>query len=423
MMLFAYYRRYSAEIILLSVPIIKQNRQKEKAMDFYSKALDIKDEIVAHRRIIHKNAESGNFVPKTVEYIAQTLKSYGIHWRMCAGGVTATVGSGNPVILLRADMDALPMKEQSGESFASVTNSAHTCGHDMHAAMLLGAAKLLKQQEKHLCGTVKFMFQPGEETLSGCRDMLKNGLLQNPKPQAALALHTAAGSMPPGTFIFNDSGAMMLSADNFTVNIKGKGGHGAYPHLACNPITTAAQLYMALQSIADSEVPPDKTCIVSVCQLCAGDSGNIIPDSAVIKGAVRTDDERVCQHIKQRMEQLVHSISGGYNTVATVQWTEGAPALKCDRDVTAAMVGYIGEMEIPHKKFADGMQASASDDFAFIAQKIPSAYIWLSAGFDSDKGKYTAHNPKVCFNEDALPIGAAVYAHCAARWMTENFGR
>ena len=191
-------------------------------MDFYSKVQDIKDEIVTHRRFLHKNAESGNYTPVAAEYITNILKSYGIHSQLCANGVTATVGSGGPVILLRADMDALPMVEQSGESFASTTNASHACGHDMHAAILLGASKLLKQQEKYLNGTVKFMFQPGEETLSGCKTMLEAGVLQNPVPRAALALHTAAGNMLPGTFMYNAGGVMMLSADNFTINIKGK---------------------------------------------------------------------------------------------------------------------------------------------------------------------------------------------------------
>ena len=392
-------------------------------MDFYSEALDMKDEIVAHRRFMHKNAESGNCTPITADYILNTLKNYGIPSQLCGNGVTATVGSGNPVILLRADMDALPMAEQSGEKFASGTKSAHTCGHDMHAAMLLGASKLLKMQEKRLCGTVKFMFQPGEEILSGCKAMMENGVLQNPVPQAAFALHTAAGGMLPGTFMYNADKALMLSADNFEVTIKGKGGHGAYPNLAVDPINAAVHIYTALQSLAGREVAADNVCVVTMGQFIAGESDNIIPDNAVMKGALRTDDESVRNFVKKRIEEIAQLTARCFGASAAVSWAGGAPALNCDSGLVSEMTGYIKELPIPDVKFIGNMQATASEDFAYIAQKIPSAYIYLSAGFDDERGKYTAHNPKVCFNEEALPIGAAVYAHCAARWLTENYGR
>lgn len=392
-------------------------------MDFYREALNIKDEIVAHRRFMHKNAESGGCTPITADYILNTLKNYGIPSQLCGNGVTATVGSGSPVILLRADMDALPMAEQSGETFSSATKSAHTCGHDMHAAMLLGAAKLLKMQEKQLCGTIRFMFQPGEEILSGCRSMIKNGILQNPAPQAAFALHTAAGGMLPGTFMYNADEALMLSADNFEIAIKGKGGHGAYPDLAVDPINAAVHIYTALQSLAGREIAADKICIVTMGQFIAGESGNIIPDDAVIKGALRTDDESVRSFAKKRIEEIVQFTAQCFGASAAVSWTGGAPALNCDGGLVNEMTGYIKELPIPDAKFIGNMQAAASEDFAYIAQKIPSAYIYISAGFDDERGKYTAHNPRVCFNEDALPVGAAVYAHCASRWLTENYGR
>lgn len=392
-------------------------------MDFYSEALNIKDEIVFHRRFLHKNAEIGNCMPIATDYITKTLKSYGIPSQLCGNGVTATVGSGSPVILLRADMDALPMAEQSGEKFASATKSAHTCGHDMHAAMLLGAAKLLKMQEKQLCGTVKLMFQPGEEILGGCRNMIENGVLQNPVPYAAMALHTAAGGMLPGVFMYNSNSVMMLSADNFTIEIKGKGGHSAYPNLAVDPINAAIHIYIALQSIVTKEIAPEKTGALTIGQFCAGESGNVIPDSAIIKGTLRTDEETVRSHIKKRIEQCVQLTAQSFGASANIRWTTAAPVLKCDNSLVNEMVGYIKALSLDGAEFIDGMRATASEDFAYVAQKIPSAYIYLSAGFDDERGKYTAHNPKVRFNEDALPIGAAVYAHCASKWLTENFGR
>jgi len=392
-------------------------------MDFYSQAVEIKDEIVFHRRFLHKNAESGNFVPKGMEYIANTLKNYGIPSQLCGNGITATVGSGNPVILLRADVDALPMEEKSGESLASTTKAAHTCGHDVHAAMLLGAAKLLKQQEKHLNGTVKFMFQPGEEILAGCKNMLENGLLQNPVPSAALALHTAAGNMIPGTFMYNGGDVMMLSADNFTITIKGRGGHGAYPQLTADPVNAGVHIYSALQSLVCCEVSADKMCVVSVGSFHAGDSGNIIPDSAVMQGAVRTDDEATRRFVTKRMGEIVQLAARCFGCTAELVMTSSAPALVCDEKLTQDIVGYIETLPLPSKNFVSDIKAAASEDFAYVAQMRPSAYIYLSAGFDDERGNFTAHNPKVRFNENVLPVGAAVYAHCAANWLKDNFGK
>lgn len=389
-------------------------------MDFYAKAVGIKKELVAHRRYLHKNAETGLVMPKAVEYITQKLKEYGLSPQNCGGGVTAAIGNGKPVILLRADMDALPMKEKSGEIFASVTENAHTCGHDMHAAMLLGAAKLLKGYENKLNGTVKFMFQPGEEILQGCKNMTDSGVLQNPKPDAALCFHTGAGRILPGTFMYNANGVMMSSADNFTITVKGRGGHSAYRHLTLDPINAAVHIYMALQSFMCTEIPPDKNCTVTIGKFAAGDSGNIIPDTAVMQGSVRAKDNATRQLVLKRLPQIVHFTVQSYGLEAETEWTCGTPALQCDKVFTEKIVEYIDKLNIPDKKFIPDTAANASEDFAYIAQCIPSAYIYISAGFEDERGKYVAHNPQVRFNEDCLPTGAAAYAQCAAMWLEDN---
>ena len=390
-------------------------------MDYYKQALEIKDEIITHRRFFHTNAEVGMDTPKAVEYITKTLESYGIKSQICAGGVTALIGGGEPVILLRADMDALPMEEQSGEIFASDTaKTAHTCGHDMHAAMLLGAAKLLKNNEDSFNGTVKLMFQPGEEILQGCKAMIAKGLLNNPVPSVALALHTGAGRILPGTFMYNSKEAMMASADNFTITVKGKGGHGAYQHLTVDPVNIAVHIYTALQSLVCIESPAGKMCRISIGCFSAGNEGNIIPETAHLKGSLRTDDENCRRHIRHRMEEITIKTAESFNGMAKVEFTSGTPALKCDKDFTEKVVKYIDELNIPDAKFVPDIKAGASEDFAYIATEVPSAYIYLSSGFDDARGEYTAHNPKVRFNEDCLPIGAAVYAQCADRWLKEN---
>lgn len=206
-------------------------------MNYYERALELKDETIANRRHIHKNAETGLDLPKTKAYVMEKLTEYGLEPKDCGYGVTATLGKGGKVLLLRADMDALPMPEESGEEFACPTGKeAHTCGHDFHAAMLLTAAKMLKEKEDTLEGTIKFMFQPAEETFEGSKNMIENGILENPPVDAALAYHVSPGKMPIGLFMYNDKDTMMYSVDGFKITIHGKGSHGAYPHVGVDPI-------------------------------------------------------------------------------------------------------------------------------------------------------------------------------------------
>ena len=234
-------------------------------MDYYKRALELNDETVKNRRYFHTNAETGLHMPMACAYVMDKLTKYGLTPSRCGEGVTATVGNGGKVLLLRADMDALPMPEESGLPFACPTGKeAHACGHDFHAAMLLTAAKMLKENEAELKGTVKFMFQPAEETFEGSKNMIEHGILENPKVDAALAYHVSPGQMPVGIYMYNSTGTMMYSVDGFHIEIKGKGSHGAYPQNSIDPINIAAHVYLALQSIIAREVDRDKPLIIAV---------------------------------------------------------------------------------------------------------------------------------------------------------------
>lgn len=391
-------------------------------MDFYRRALELNKETVAHRRYLHTNAESGMDLPVTKEYIWQKLTEYGIAPQHCGKGITALIGRGEPVILLRADMDALPMAEENSEDFASRTDSAHTCGHDFHAAMLLCAAKLLKEKEASLCGTVKIIFQPGEEILQGCQNMIENGVLENPRPDCAFALHVAAGRLPLGVFMYNSKGAMMNSADNFRITVKGKGGHGAYPDLAIDPVNIAVHIYIALQSLIATEAVPTAARTLTVGRFAAGDSLNIIPDTAVMEGSVRTDDPICRSRLKRRIEEIVYGTAKTFGGSAAISWLASVPPLLCSRSFTEQMVKYMLELPVPANTPVADMQASASEDFACIAEKLPAAMFYISAGYEDERGDYSAHNPKVLFNEEVCAVGAAAYAHCAARWL-EEYGK
>lgn len=387
-------------------------------MNMYQRALELKETTIAHRRYFHTNAEPGLNTPKACAYITKTLTEYGLSPVPCGHGVTATVGSGSPCLLLRADMDALPMPEESGEPFACPTGTeAHTCGHDLHSAMLLTAAKLLKEREAHLQGTVKFMFQPAEETFEGARDMIEHGILQNPDVDAAMALHVCSGQMPLGLYMYNAASTMMASVDGFRIILRGKGAHGAYPQNAIDPINMAVHVYLGLEALIAREATPEKMCVLTVGKFQAGTAPNIIPEEAVLEGTLRTNDKDNRALLVRRIREVAEGVAKVYGGRAELEVLSAVPPLVCDRALTEEMVSYVPELGIPGATPHAGIFASASEDFAVVADKVPSVFMHISAGFPDERGQYPAHNPKVLFNEDALPMGAAIYAGCAEKWL------
>ena len=348
------------------------------------RAQELKQETIAHRRYLHKLAEVGLELPKTMDYIKKELAACGMESLPCGHGITATLGAGEKTLLLRADADALP--------------NGHTCGHDCHTAMLLTAVKMLKEREQELGGTVRLMFQPAEETLQGAQDMIAHGILQ-PMPQAALAFHTAAGKLPPGMALYGTDGAMMRSADNFTITFYGKGGHGAYADQTIDPIQMAVQTYLALPQVSFGAIQ-------------AGDTGNVIPEKAVLKGALRAEDDR--QALMEQVETTVQTIAKAHGGSAKLVRTGGTPALVCKKALTQQMASYLKELNLIVR---GGVRAKASEDFAYVAEKVPTAYFYLTCGFEDDRGNHLAHDPLVQIDEEVLPIGAAAYAHCALSYL------
>ncbi len=387
-------------------------------MNTYERAMELKSETVENRRFFHYNAECGVHMPKAVEFVTRKLTEYGLEPRPLGEGVTATLGSGEPVLLLRADMDALPMPEESGLEFACPTGTEnHACGHDCHAAMLLTAAKILKERESELHGTVKFMFQPGEETFEGSRNMIENGILSDPAPEAALAFHTGPGKLPVGLIMYNDASTMMFSTDIFKITIKGRGGHGAYPHTAVDPINIGVHVHLGLQELIARESDPQKSTLLTVGRFASGEAANIIPDTAVLEGTIRTNDKEARDKLLRRIAELTEGIAKAYGGEAKVEIPRGVPPLVCDGGLVREMVGYIKELPIPGLSFYPGIASSASEDFALVAERVPTAFIYLASGFADQRGDAPAHNPKVMFNEDVLPVGAAGMAHCAMRYL------
>lgn len=390
-------------------------------MDYLKRSEELFEETVENRRHLHQMPELGLELPETTAFIMEKLTEMGYDPKPCGGGVVACVGkTGGKTVLLRGDVDALPMKEESGLPFASQRENAHTCGHDIHGAMLLTAAKMLKENEAALDGMVKLMFQSGEEPLTGARSMIADGLLQDPRPDVALGYHVVAGSMPMGLFVYNREGTLMNSSDNFIIDIQGKGGHGAYPDACIDPINIAAHMILALESVVAREIKSTQASVLTIGKVTAGDAPNIIPDQAQLQGTLRCDSEKERKFILQRLSEVVDAVAKMYRGSATITMLAGTPPLICDPQSVDDFVGYMRELDVPGQCEHVGMHAASSEDFSAVLSEIPGAYMFLSAGFTDGRETYNQHHPKVEFNEEVMKSGAAYLVHCATRWLEEH---
>jgi hippurate hydrolase len=390
--------------------------------------------IRADRRWIHSHAETGFDLTETLPYVQQALEDMGLSPQPCGrAGLTALVGGKRPgkVFLLRADMDGLPVAEASGESFAAENGRMHGCGHDLHTAMLLGAARLLKAHEAELEGTVKLMFQPAEEIFEGSRDMIEAGLLEAPKVDAALMIHVMA-NMPftPGTVVVSAPGVSAPAADYFEITVQGRGCHGSMPNTGVDPLSAAAHILIALQEIHARELAMDDRAVLTIGTLHAGTAANVIPDTVTMGGSIRTFDEETRQMLKDRMTAIAQGVATAFRATAQVRFTSGCPTLRNDGDLSAAAARYVTELLGRERAFSvadlqqmgggSGSKSAGSEDFAYVSQAVPSIMLALAAGRPQDGYSYPQHHPQVRFDEAALPAGAATYAYTALRWLAEN---
>lgn len=390
-------------------------------MDYYKRALELKDDTIENRRHIHKNAEVGLDLPNTKAYVMDKLKEYGLEPVECGKGISALIGQGEPVILLRADMDALPMEEKSGLDFACTTGTeAHCCGHDLHTAMLLTAARMLKEEEKNLKGQVKFMFQPAEEIFKGANNMIEAGILENPKVDVALGFHVAPGRIPEHLIAYNSKGTSMFSVDGFKIDIKGKGAHGAFPNQSIDPINVAAHIIINSQTLIAREADPNHAIVLTIGEIKAGNAANIIPETAIIQGTMRNDNKETRLHVKKRLVEVVQKTAETFGASATIEFTSETPPLINDPAFTDEIIGYISELDIPDLILKNGIRSNASEDFSIVLDHVKGAFLNISAGFLDERGDYPTHNPKVQFNESALSLGAAAFAQVATKWLENN---
>lgn len=406
-----------------------------KAEELKREAEKLKTDIIADREYLHAHAETGFELKDTLPYVKSELEKMGYEPKPCGkAGLVALAGGrkAGKTFLLRADMDALPIAEQSGVEFASGNGCMHACGHDMHTAMLLGAAKLLKMYENEICGTVKLMFQPAEEIFEGSSDMIRAGLLENPQVDAALMIHVMAG-MPfePGTVIVSDPGVSAPAADCFEIRVKGKGCHGSMPNMGVDPLTAAAHILIALQEIQTRELAMNDRAVLTVGSMHAGTAANAIPEEAVMEGSLRTFDEAVRETVKRRMTEIATGIAKAFRAEAEIGFGSGCPTLKNDRELSADAYRYGKELLGAGKIFTvaqlnagkeagETSKSAGSEDFAYVSQKVPSIMLALAAGQPEKGYVYPQHHPMVKFDSDALDFGSAVYAYIAMRWLEEH---
>jgi amidohydrolase len=388
-------------------------------IDILMAARALRAELVETRREIHRHPELMYQERRTAALVADRLTALGIEHRKGVGGtgVVGVIRGGRPgkTVLLRADMDALPIDEATGLPFASETPGLmHACGHDGHTAMLLGAAKLLATRRDEIAGNVVLMFQPAEEGGAGAKRMIEEGVLANPSVDAAFALHVD-GERPVG-MIGVRPGFIAAAADHFEIEVQGRGGHAAFPHAAVDPIVVASHLVIAIQTILSREVSPLDSAVVTVANVSAGLAANVIPETARLIGTVRTASEPVRDHIEARLRELASGIAGGMRASADVTYIRGYPAVIND----AAMTTVVEQSAI-ELLGRDGLcrpdPLMGSEDFAFVLQRVPGAFFLLGVRDPAWREPKMVHSSAFDLNEDALPIGTAMLASCALRFL------
>lgn len=386
-------------------------------MSYLNEAKGMFQELVEIRRYLHQNPEIGFDLENTSKFVFDKLTEYGLAPEYIGeNGVTALIGEGDRTVLLRADMDALPIKEESGLEFSSQNEYSHTCGHDIHTTSLLGAAKLLKQNESQLKGQIKFLFQPAEELLVGGKAMVEAGILENPKVDIGLACHVAPDSKKG---IAIKGGTLYTAGNNFKMKVKGEGSHGARPHKGIDPVLAACTIVSNMQSIITREIPMNESAVITAGKFIANGSQNVIPGEVNIEGTVRTFNPATQEYIKKRLPEFVRLLGEAQRVEVDFEFTSDVPSLVNDEELTAELKPVAENLLENDLEVYELPQAFASEDFAFIAQEVPSLYFRLGMA-DPERENYPVHHQKVVFDEDLIPYASALFCELSSKWLEKN---
>lgn len=384
-------------------------------------------ETVSLRRAIHAEPELGLETPKTLAKVRAALAGLPLEWKQGSSstGAIAVLRGAKPgrTVLLRGDMDALPMPEDTGLPFRSrVEGAMHACGHDTHTAMLASAVKALCARRDTLAGTVLFMFQPGEEGWHGAKKMIDDGLLENPAPEAAFALHIFPNA-PAGHFM-GKGGPLLASADEIMIEVRGKGGHASMPHHARDPVPVACEIVTALQVFVTRRIDIFDPAVLTFGKIAAGSTDNVIPERAELLGTVRTlsEESRVAMHAG--IEQVAVNVARAHGCEAQVHIERGFPVTVCDaraaRHAASSIQGVFGadawiEMKAP---------LMGAEDFSYVLQKVPGAMVFLGVCPEGQiwQSACPCHSNRMVLNEAALARGVAAHCAIAERFLAGGFG-
>ncbi|MEE1656085.1 M20 aminoacylase family protein [Microvirga sp. CF3062] len=379
-------------------------------MPIINRVADLADEITVWRRDFHENPELLFDVHRTAGIVAEKLKSFGCDEVVTGLGRTGVVGvikgrtnNSGRAIGLRADMDALPIEEATNVPHTSkVPGKMHACGHDGHTAMLLGAAKYLAET-RNFDGTAVVIFQPAEEGGGGGNEMVKDGLMERFGVQEVYGMHNMPG-IPVGQFAIR-AGAMMAAADRFTITIEGKGGHAARPHDCIDPVVISAQVITALQTIASRNADPLESVVVSVCTVKAGEAFNVIPQTAMLLGTVRTLSPEVRDLAETRIRAIVENVCAAFGAKAEVEYDRGYPVTMNDPDKTEFMASVARAVAGENAVDTTIPPLMGAEDFSYMLEQRPGAYIFLGNGDTAG-----VHHPAYDFNDEASPYGVSLWA-------------
>ncbi len=375
-------------------------------------------ELDAIRQDIHAHPELGLQEHRTAELVARKLEEWGleVHRGVGVTGVVGVLRSGNGpgAVGLRADMDALPIDEANEVPYRSGTKGVmHACGHDGHTTMLLGAARYLAETRR-FNGTVNFIFQPAEEGVGGALAMLRDGLLERFPCDALYAIHNRNG-LPVGEYAIAPGRAASGGAF-FDITVRGQGAHGAHPQTSIDPVLAASQIISALQSVIARNVRPSATAVLSVTQVHAGDAYNVIPMTATISGTARAFETETMALIEERLRRIAEGVAAGFGATAEVDFRLIFAPLNNDVAQATAFADTAAELVGEENVRRDNPPSMGSEDFSFMAERVPSAYILVGQGSDSGP----AHSPTYNYNDAATPYGAAVYARAVERSLARG---
>jgi amidohydrolase len=386
-------------------------------MTVLQQAHDIFDQLVAWRRDLHMHPELGCEEHRTAGMVADVLKElgYAVQTGLAKTGVVGVLKNGvGPVIMTRVDMDALPVQEVNEVPYISqIPGRMHACGHDAHVAIGLGVATLMAQHLEAWQGTLKVIFQPGEEGMNGAEIMVREGVLDNPRPEAVLAVHVW-NPLPVG-FIAASEGPVMAAAEAWHATIVGKGGHAAKPEETIDPVLTAAMTVNNLQTIVSRNVGAQETAVVTVGMLHAGDAFNVIPSVAELKGTVRTFNPSVREIVLQRLTTIINGTAALMGAEATIEWMPYSPAVINDAKITGLVQNVVSDL-FGTKFLKTDERTMGSEDASFFLREIPGCYIFIGSGPPDGEG-VPHHNPQFNIEEKALANGVAVVVESLHRLM------